>query len=344
MIHTHLDSEWTSSDKENAQVADWVTVLSWESTISEPVLIMNENIRVRAEQLVRNFPLPEEEGVAPEPVGQLYDREIALEIIKGSVFGRMSGYEKFKWLNKNLRRFQWLDTEVALALIDYRDWAVFMNNLNIFQWLDYEAIALALIESGDWEMLADNLSQFQWLDHKFIALKMMESPEHWYWDAFDDNLSQFQWLDEEFAFKMIENGYWMVLARNLDKFPWIDHKKIAMKLIDGREDCFGYDSLRSVLTNTWSRKLDELDEEVALTLLEITYLDDLKFHLARFQLDGEVTLKLNTLTNTLYQSQLDEEIALVLVENGYWAFVRDNLEKFQGLDDTILAAIQKMMM
>ncbi len=333
----HLDSGWASSDKD----AGWVTVLSWESTISKPVLIMNENIKARAKQLVRDFPLPEGEGSVPEPVGQLYDREIALEIIKGSVFDRMSGYEKFKWLNDNLRRFQWLDTEVALALIDYVDWAVFMNNLNIFQWLDYETIALALIESGDWDMLADNLSQFQWIDHKFIALKMMESPDHWYWDAFDENLSQFQWLDEEFALKMIENRYWMILAQHLDKFPWIDHKAIALKLIDGREHCFGYDSLDSVLTDAWSTKLDELDEAVALTLLEIIYLRSLRSDLVKFQLDEEVTLKLNNLTNTLHQSQLDKEIALVLVENGYWEFVRDNLEKFQGLDDAILAAIQK---
>ncbi len=303
---------------------------------------MNEDIKARAKQLVRDFPLPEGEGSVPEPVGQLYDREIALEIIKGSVFDRMSGYEKFKWLNDNLRRFQWLDTEVALALIDYVDWAVFMNNLNIFQWLDYETIALALIESGDWDMLADNLSQFQWIDHKFIALKMMESPDHWYWDAFDENLSQFQWLDEEFALKMIENGYWMILAQHLDKFPWIDHKAIALKLIDGREHCFGYDSLDSVLTDDWSTKLDELDEAVALTLLEIIYLRSLRFNLVKFQLDEEVTLKLNTLTNTLHQSQLDKEIALVLLENGYWEFVRDNLEKFQGLDDAILADLEMM--
>lgn len=65
---------------------------------------MNEDIKARAKQLVRDFPLPEEGVSISEPVGEIYDREILLELIE--VEGRVFKYRKDKWLNDNLKRFQ----------------------------------------------------------------------------------------------------------------------------------------------------------------------------------------------------------------------------------------------
>jgi hypothetical protein len=186
-----------------------------------------------------------------------------------------------KWDGKYLyslweNRKVWKD--VAERLIEEWDFKTVIMNLDKFEWLNKE-ILIKLVDSweGRWE-ISTHLDKFEWLDKELAE----DWFNRWWWGIVAEYIQCFEWLNhQEFAEKMTR---WYRNARDLvyhlENFQWIDYKKIAIMLIDaGYSDYLAYVNFID--------KFKWLDEEVARKLTEKWYWKFVAMHPEKFWLKKE---------------------------------------------------------
>ncbi len=162
-----------------------------------------------------------------------------------------AGLEKAVALN--LDKFEGLNSEVAIALIETHQDIAVARNLDKFEGLN-ASVAIALIKKGCGWYVARNLDKFEGLDHNAIARELIDKGQggELAWIT-----AMLEGLDFEVSYKLIEEGWHWAVALNLDKFEGLN-VSVAIALI--MKGCGG-----AVVQNL--EKFEGLDFEVANQLI-----------------------------------------------------------------------------
>lgn len=137
--------------------------------------------------------------------------------------------ERNSWLiDSCFEKFQNLNKEVAMKLIEIGKGGHVANSLEKFQGLDKE-VAMKLIKAELGMFVACSPEKFQNLD-KEVVIKLIEAKQGW---LIIRILEEYQGLDKEVVIKLIEAGEGYRLAKNLEKLTELneeDKKEIVRTL------------------------------------------------------------------------------------------------------------------
>ena len=255
------------------------------------------------------------------------ETNIILKIVEIAEYSKKDYYfneclEKFKNLNhkeiankfiesgkgslvaKNLEKFEGLDKETEIKIIEERRQYFDIASLNKFKNLNNKEIANKLIELKVGYLVAENLEKFEGLDND-VANNLIECGQG---DSVARNLEKFKDLNhQEIANKLIESGEGDSVASNLERFEGLDHNVIASKILESKSNY----SLRKEYTTLGGKYID-----------------------TKIPFNGKgKPYNLNSIIKNLEKFEgLGQEIAIKLIESGEGRYVVKNLEKFEGLD------------
>src|SRR3989339_898654 len=267
------------------------------------------------------------------------DKEVALILVGVGYVSEVFYYkDKFAGLEFN--------KEIAMLLIEKKQTNALADNLKRFNNLDKE-IALALVEAGHARLVIVicDKDKFAGLElNKEIAMLMIEKKQS---KTLVDYLNKFNNLDKEVALSLIEAGYgYSVIAiTDEDKFAGLEfNKELAMLLIE-----FG----GAVTVISFKDKFAglELNKEIAMLIIKKKQAQVLSSSLIIFNnLDKEVALALIEAgqidlvmgnKEKFAGLELNKEIAILIIEKRYSQVFLSNVDKFFGIDKEVITIILK---
>ena len=267
------------------------------------------------------------------------DKEVALILVGVGYVSEVFYYkDKFAGLEFN--------KEIAMLLIEKKQTKALADNLKRFNNLDKE-IALALVEAGHARLVIVicDKDKFAGLElNKEIAMLMIEKKQS---KTLVDYLNKFNNLDKEVALSLIEAGYgYSVIAiTDEDKFAGLEfNKELAMLLIE-----FG----GAVTVISFKDKFAglELNKEIAMLIIKKKQAQVLSSSLIIFNnLDKEVALALIEAgqidlvmgnKEKFAGLELNKEIAILIIEKRYSQVFLSNVDKFFGIDKEVITIILK---
>lgn len=185
-------------------------------------------------------------------------------------------------LSHHLRKFEKLDKEIAEIILNSKYWYNVVDNLEMFDWIDYNQLALELIKEKRNENLSKNLGKFKGLT-KETAKAWLDSG--YYTENILHHLDSFVWLDKEVLLKLERNRSRLYMSndeksRAIKLFSWLD-KEVAMMILKSTY----YIPASCIVDNI--DQFEWLDIEVAEKLVKVWYWDFVAKHPEKFWLKKE---------------------------------------------------------
>lgn len=159
------------------------------------------------------------------------------------------------------RQKAWI--ELAQNLIREWQWKVLLRHLKNFKWLDTE-IAVKLIEQDKWYEVCSNIRSFKDSDHRLIAEKLLEIWWHSELAWLLRNLQYFVWLDDDFSTRLLKKMIKSKFIESVDEYKMKENKwKFKAWDIKNIETWIKNRDIETAtaLINEWKNYIDKKDWE-----------------------------------------------------------------------------------
>lgn len=249
-----------------------------------------------------------------------FDNEFALQLIQAG------GIKK---VGDCLNKFEVLDNEIAVNLIESGYSYTVIMGLKRFPKLDLHETAIKIIDAGEGTQLLQNLEKFGELDMNEIAKRLISVGSG---ADLAKLLSRLHGLNSEIAISLIQEGHGASVVCSCRSFEALDDREVVLKLIETGQT--------KVIVDWTNQLLKGIDKEIAAKLIDEGYVTEVVSKLRQYiSLNKEIALRLveagkaSEIIRHLRQFEgLDNQIAIALIEAGHTTEVLDNIEKFEGLD------------
>lgn len=219
----------------------------------------SEAKNIKEKEKAREEKLKSEENIK-EKANQFVQKELGLEIQEWDLDDSPSG---LLWKVMKKEKDWILNMDTAKKLIDAWCLGVLSHHLKKFEKLDKE-IAEIILNSEYWYNVVDNLEMFDWIDYNQLALELIKEQRY---GKLSENLGKFKGLTKETAKAWLDSGYYTEnILHHLDSFVWLD-KEVLLKLERNRSRLYmsNDEKSRAIKLFSW------LDKEAAMMILKSTY-------------------------------------------------------------------------